>query len=281
MTEDAATIENRLNRLWLEAGEMAKKWQPIVVFYVTNDQGLAPWDCDGKIRDKKGRLINIRNIEKDDSFATNYFNFQSEFFDWDDTLQAWLSTVSPRFRRRFNEVFSDAERFSKQYDEQYSYVGEVSKLLTSYDDFCKKKAAVDDLIDKIGSDGWTLEENDDIAFELIQVENGLDRFLCVRYKNGIYKVHLFRDSSDFESALIAALDDDNKAHRAEMNASKFQSSISKLKIPQKLRKLMIKASKQSLMVKPQITYGDLRRANLDDTEIIDELNSSLEKLELA
>lgn len=280
MAEDVATIENKLNRLWLEAGEMAKKWQPIVVFYVTDCEGLAPWNCDKKIRDKNGCLINIRNIEKDDDFATNYFDFQTEFSGWDDRLQTWLSTVSPRFQRRFDEVVSETERFSKQYDGQYTYVGEVPKLLTVYDDFYKKKAAVDDLIDKIGSDDWTLKENDDIAFELIQVKNGLDRFLCVRHMSDVYKVHHFRDSSDFEEALIRALDKNNKTHRAETHTSKLQSSISKLKIPQKLRKLMIKTSKQALVVNPLITYGDLKRADLIDIEIISELDASLEKLEL-
>lgn len=279
MTEDVATIENKLNRLWLEAGEMAKKWQPLVDWYVTGSVGLQPWNCNEKERDENGRLINIRKFEGDDDFASDYYDFQMVFDSWNDRLEGWLLEASPRFRHRFDEVCAEIEHFSKQYDSQYVYIGEVPELLALYDDFYKKKVAVDDLAAKIESDGWRLKEDDDVVFELIQVEERLIRFLCIKHLNDTYKVHQFRDSY-FEKALVEALDKNNKTHRVKTSASKFQSNISKLKIPQKLRKLMIKTSKQVLIVKPQITYGDLKRADLDDIEIVDELDASLEKLEL-
>lgn len=279
MTEDVATIENKLNRLWLEAGEMAKKWQPLVDWYVAGSVGLQPWNCDKKERDKNGRLINIRKFEGDDNFASDYYDFQMVFDSWNDRLGTWLSKVPPRFRHRFDEVCVEAGRFSEQYDNQYTYIGEVPELLALYDDFYKKKAAVDDLTAKIGSDGWRLKENDDVIFELIQVEERLSRFLCIKHLSGTYKVHQFRDSY-FEKALVEALAKNNKTHRVKVSAGRLQSNISKLKIPQELRKFMIKTSKQVLIVKPQITYGDLKRANLDDIKIVDELDASLEKLEL-
>lgn len=279
--EKNAQIESELNRLWLEAGEMSKKWQSEVDECVTGPIGIHPYKSKEKIHNEDGRLINLRTFEKDDDFAAIYSNFQLEFFGWDDRLNAWLLAVPPRFQHRFNEVIAETEGFSEQFDGQYVYVGEVPELLALYDDFYKKKAAVDDLIDKIGSDGWRLKENDDIAFELIQIKNGLDRFLCVKHAGDIYKVHHFRDDSDFEKALVDALSKNDKIRQVGTHASKLQSSISKLKIPQELRKLMIKTSKQTLTVKPQVTYGDLKQANLDDIELIGKLSGSLEKLELA
>lgn len=279
MAEDVATIENKLNRLWLDAGEMAKKWQPLVGWYVTGSVGLRPWNCDEKERDENGRLINIRKFEGDDDFASDYYDFQMVFDSWNDRLESWLSEASPRFRHRFDEVCAETERFSKQYDSQYTYIGEVPELLALYDDFYKKEVAVDDLAAKIGSDGWRLKEDDDVIFELTQVEERLSRFLCIKHLSDTYKVHQFRDSY-FEKALVEALDKNNKTHRVKVSAGRLQSNISKLRIPQKLRKLMIKTSKQVLIVKPQITYGDLKRANLDDIKIVDELDASLEKLEL-
>lgn len=201
------------------------------------------------------------------------------FDSWNDRLESWLSEASPRFRHRFDEVCAETERFSKQYDSQYTYIGEVPELLALYDDFYKKEVAVDDLAAKIGSDGWRLKEDDDVIFELTQVEERLSRFLCIKHLSNAYKVHQFRDSY-FEKALVEVLDKNNKTHRVKVSAGRLQSNISKLRIPQKLRKLMIKTSKQVLIVKPQITYGDLKRANLDDIKIIDELDASLEKLEL-
>ena len=276
MTEDVATTESKLNRLWLEAGEMAKKWQPLVDWYVTGNIGLHPWNCDKKERDANDRLINIRGFESDDGLASDYHDFQIVFDGWNDRLEAWLSENSPRFRRRFDEVYAETKRFSDQYDNQYTYAGDVSDLLALYDIFYKKKIAVDDLAHKVNSDGWRLKE---VAFELVQVQRGLDRFLCIKGANDVYRVHHFRDGSDFEEALMKALDEKNKSHRVAGSASKFQSSISKLKIPQQLRKLMIKTKKQALIVKPQVTYGDLDSAHIDDAEIINELKASLEKLE--
>lgn len=279
MTEDVATIENKLDRLWLDAGKMAQKWQPLVERYVTGSVGLHPWNCTEKERDENGRLINIRKFEGDDDFASDYHDFQMDSDGWNDRLETWLSKVSPRFRHHFNEVYAKAERFSGQYDNQYTYVGDVPELLKLYDDFYKKKVAVDELATKIGLDGWRLKEDDDVIFELIQVEERLNRFLCIKHLSGTYKVHQFRDSY-FEKTLVEALDKNNKMHRVKVSAGRLQSNISKLRIPQKLRKLMIKTSKQVLIVKPQITYGDLKRADLDDIEIVDELDASLEKLEL-
>lgn len=279
MTEDVATMENKLNRLWLEAGEMAKKWQPLVNWYVTGSVGLQPWNCNKKEQDENGRLINIRKFEGDDDFASDYYDFQMVFDSWNDRLKGWLSEASPRFRHRFDKVYVEAERFSKQYDSKYTYIGEVPELLALYDDFYKKKVAVDDLTAKIESDGWRLKEDNDVIFELIQVEERLSRFLCIKHLSSTYKVHQFRDSY-FEKALVEALDQNNKTHRVKVSAGRLQSNISKLRIPQKLRKLMIKTSKQVLIVKPQITYGDLKRADLDDIEIVDELDASLKKLEL-
>lgn len=279
--EKNAQIESRLNRLWLEAGEIARKWHSLVKGYVSDSVGLHPWNCDRKDHDENNRLINVRRLESDDDFIDDYYNFQMIYDGWNERLEAWLSEVPPRFRNRFNEVFSKTERFSKQFDKQYTFVGDIPELLTLYDNFCKKKAAVDDLVSKMGAGGWNIKEEDDTAFELIQVKVNLDRFLCIKCTNSIYKVHHFRDGSDFENALVEALSKSNKTHRVETSASKLQSSISKLKIPQKLRKLMIKTSKQMLVIKPKITYGDLKRVDLDDIEIIGELNASLEKLELA
>ena len=268
-------IENELTRLWLEAKEMTNKWQPQIVWLVTGSVGLHPWDCEEKVCDKNGRFKNIRLFESDDDLAADYSDFQMAFWDWTDRLSSWLSKVSPRFRNRFDDVVAETERFSKQFDEQYVYVGDVSELLALYDNFCKKKAAVDDLSGKLGSKGWEIKGDDDVAFELtFDEDEGL-------YLND-YKIHSFRYVSDFENVLREALNDKNDMHtvkidRTKIRTSALQSNIGMLKIPRELRKLMFRTSKGNLIVKPQISYGDLKRADIDDVKIANELRHLYQK----
>lgn len=269
MTEDVATIENKLNRLWLEAGEMTKKWQPLVDWYVTGSVGLQPWNYDEKERDKNGRLINIRKFEGDDNFASDYYDFQMVFDSWNDRLEGWLSEASPRFRHRFDKVYVEAERFSKQYDSQYTYIGEVPELLALYDDFYKKKVAVDDLAAKIGTKSWSIKDANDIAFTLKY--RSMDGDLYVNN----YKIHHCRSDSALDKALLVYLNGEDKDRVGSINMENLQTSISMLKIPQGLRKIMFGISKgDGLIVKSRVTYGDLKRNNLDESKIVAELEQA-------
>lgn len=266
--------ENELNQLWLEAEEMDSKWKSEIIRLVEGDTGLHPWNSRKKVRNKDGRLINIRTFEGDDNLDNCYHTLEFELNGWNSKIDSWLSNVPPRFRRRFDETFTKAERFSKRFDEQYSYEGDVSMLLELYDDFCKKRAAIEDLWGKFGSDGWSVKEDDDVAFELKYYEMGGD--LYIKYANNEYKVHHFRLNGGFEETFSCALDDSNRAHKVEIDTDiidteHLQTSIGMLKIPRKLRTLMIKTAKGHLLVNPQITHGDLRREGIDDNEIVGEL----------
>ncbi len=265
MNENVEKKEYELNRLWIEALEITRKWEDLVDYYVTSPVGLHPWNSDEKARDENGHLINIRTREGDDDFMGDYGEFERIYAGWSDRVEYWLPTVPPRFQHRFDEVVAQTERFSKQYDGQYTYVGEVPDMLDLYDDFCKKRAAIIDLSNKVSSREWSLQEDDDVAFKLWLNEMSSDLYI------NSYKVHHLRYDSDLEQALIKALDKNNQTHQVKMDASKLQTNVSKLKIPQGLRKLMIRTSKQTLAVNPEITYGDLKRAGLNDAEIFDEL----------
>lgn len=266
MSEDVAKRESELDRLWLEAMEITKKWQDLVDWYVTGNIGLHPWNCSEKEHDANGCLINVRKFDGDDDFASDYSDFQILFDEWNDRLKSWLSAVPPRFRHRFDEVVSETERFSKRYDDRYAYTGEVPELLALYDDFCKKKMAVDDLMAKTGSDGWRLKDANDIAFVLKYKDMDGDLYI-----NG-YKIHHCRSGSALDKALLVYLNGEDKGQVGNINMENLQTSVSMLKIPQGLRKIMLKTSKSDGFIgKPQVTYGDLMHNNLDESKLIAEL----------
>lgn len=269
---NAVIAEERLNRLWLEGEELVGKWEPLVKEYVVCSVGLHPWNCDEKTHDEKGHLINIRTFDGDDDLFSDYGDFEREFFAWNERVKSWLSNMPLRFQHRFDEVFAKTERFSKQFDNQYSFVGDVPDLLALYDDFCKKQAAVRDLNEKLGSNGWSFKEDDDIAFELRYNEIAGDLFV------NEYKICRFNLDSELEVALAKALSRHNEAHKVDMDASGLQSNIGMLRIPRELRKLMIRTSKKSLVIKPRITYGDLKSAGLNDAKIIEEFEQNLAKI---
>lgn len=273
MTEINATkAEEELNRLWLESEELVGKWELLVEEYVVCSVGLHPWDCDEKAHDEKGHLINIRTFEGDDDLFSDYGDFEREFFAWNERVESWLSSMPLRFKHRFDEVFAQAKRFSERFDDQYSFVGDVPDLLELYDDFCKKQAAMRDLNEKLGSNGWSFREDDDVAFELRYNEMAGDLFV------NEYKICRFNLGSELEEALAKALSKNNKAHKVDMDASGLQGNIGMLRIPRELRKLMIRTSKKSLVVKPRITYGDLKDVGLDDAKIIEEFEQNLAKI---